>query len=235
LKELEDHSWFPVSLRNFQTEFIGYVVSKFNIYNGFVKYLNKLSLPVQTMTDLCSGSGQPAIGIFTKSNCFNRLVLTDKYPNVLFTQDERITYDAKSIDVLQMVFKPNQCYTMFNAFHHFEDKDKLKIVQKIKESGSSAFFVEILEPRVDCLLKIFLTTTIGTIIFTPFLKPFSFKRLLFTYIIPINIFTIAMDGIISVFKARSLKHYQKLFTKIDDLKVVRLNNGLTPIILIQIH
>ncbi len=235
MKELEDYNWFPTTLRNFQTEFIGFVVSKFNVYGGFVEHLKKKSLLSQTMTDLCSGSGEPAISIFKKGNCFNSLVLTDKYPNGLNTQDEKIWYEPKSMDVMEMEFEPDTCYTMFNAFHHFSHESKLKIIQKIQESGSNAFFAEILEPRLVCLLKVILATSLGTIIFTPFIQPFSFKRLLFTYIIPVNILTITFDGIVSVLKSRSVKQYQKLFEGFDNVKVLRLTKGFTPIVLIQIQ
>lgn len=235
MKELEDYNWFPNLLRNFQTDFIGFVVSKFNVYNSLVEHLKKLSLPEQSMTDLCSGSGEPAIGIFKKSNCFRELVLTDKYPNILNTMDERISYEAKSMDVMEMEYKPDNCYTMFNAFHHFEDKDKLVIIQKIHESGSAAFFAEILKPNVVCLIKVILTTTLGTLIFTPLIHPFSSKRLLFTYLIPINILTITFDGIVSVFKSRSVKQYQKLFKVFNNVKVLQLTKGFTPIVLIEIQ
>lgn len=236
MKELEDYNWFPNVLRNFQTEFIGFVVSKFNVYGAFLKHLEKLSFKQQTMTDLCSGSGEPAISIFKKSNCFSHLILTDKYPNALHLQDERISYEKEQMDVMEMEFETETCYTMFNAFHHFKDEDKVKIIQKIQESGSAAFFVEILEPEIYCLLKVVFATTIGTLIFTPFVKPFSLKRLFFTYILPINIFTITFDGIVSVLKSGSVNHYKELFAGFDDsLKVIRLSNGFTPIILIQIQ
>ena len=235
MKELEDYSWFPNVLRNFQTEFIGFIVSQFNVYIPFVEHLKNLSLPVQTMTDLCSGSGEPAISIFKKSKCFNRLVLTDKYPNALQLRDDKISYAKESSDVNEMEFKPGTCYTMFNACHHFKDEDKLKIMQKIEASGSAAFFVELLEPRFDCLLKVFLTTTIGILLFTPFVKPFSLKRLVFTYILPVNIVTITFDGIISVLKSGSVNHYKKLFAGHDSIKVLRINKGLTPLVVIQIE
>ena len=156
MKELEDYNWFPPVLRNFQTEFIGFVVDKFNVYNVFIQHLKTLQLSRLPMTDLCSGSGEPAIGIFKKSNCFSRLKLTDKFPSDLNITDATISYDLQSADVLEMAFKPGTCYTMFNAFHHFTDADKLKITQNIQNSGSTAFIVEILEPTVFCLLKIVL-------------------------------------------------------------------------------
>jgi hypothetical protein len=236
VKELEDHSWFPSTLRNFQTEFIGFVVARFNVYEGFVQRFKAAPPPVQTMTDLCSGSGEPAISIFRKSNCFTHLFLGDKFPNDLKIQDARISYDKQSKDVLEMEFQSGTCYTMFNALHHFSDEDKLKIVHNIRKSGSPAFFVEILEPDIFCLLKVFLTTTVGSLLFTPFIRPFSFRRLFFTYILPVNLLSITFDGILSVLKSRSARQYQHLFSLFGDtIEVVRLNKGLTPLIVVQIH
>lgn len=235
MKELEDHSWFPPVLRNFQTEFIGFVVATFNVYGVFVKHLNSLMLPVQPMTDLCSGSGEPAISIFRKSNCFSRLILSDKFPNATNFHEGQISYDNLRTDVLEMEFKSGTCYTMFNAFHHFTDEDKLKIAQNIRASGSIAFLVEILEPTLFCLVKVILATTVGSLLLTPFILPFSLKRLFFTYIFPVNIFAITFDGIVSVCKSRSVKQYQSLFVDCENtIKIFRLTNGLTPLIVIQI-
>jgi hypothetical protein len=236
VKELEDYSWFPPFLRNFQTEFIGFVVNTFNVYGVFIQHLKTLSLPVQSMTDLCSGSGEPAISIFRKSNCFSHLSLSDKYPNEKKWNDGEISYDMISIDVLEMEYKSGTYYTMFNAFHHFTDEEKLKIVQKIQTSGSAAFIVEILEPTVFCLLKIFFTTSIGSLLLTPFILPFSLRRLFFTYIIPVNILTISFDGILSVLKSRSIKQYQNLFANNGNaIKIYRLKNRLNTLIVIQIE
>lgn len=236
MKELEDYHWFPQLLRNFQTEFIGAVVSWFNVYQPFIEHLKTLSLRPQQMIDLCSGSGEPAISIFRKSHVFNGLVLSDKYPNVLPNPDERIAYKKTPVDVMQMEVIPGVYYTMFNAFHHFGDEDKLRIAEKIAASGSGAFFVEILEPRIDCFIKVIFSATIGVLLFTPFIKPFSLLRLLFTYILPINILTITFDGIVSVLKSRSLTQYRKIFDSYGNgVEVIRLTKGWTPLVIIHIQ
>jgi hypothetical protein len=236
MKELEDYNWFPPVLRNFQTEFIGFAVATFNVYDVFVQHLKTLSLSVQPMTDLCSGSGEPAISIFRKSNCFSRLTLSDKYPNPLQLHDDKITYVMQRTDVLEIEFKPGTYYTMFNAFHHFGDAEKLKIAQNIQTSGSVAFFVEILEPRIVCFLKVLFLTTIGNLLLTPFIRPFSLRRLFFTYILPVNMFTITFDGIVSVLKSRSVKQYQKLFTDYENaIEIFRLKKGLSTLIIIHIQ
>jgi len=235
VKELEDYYWFPPVLRNFQTEFIGFVVDKFNVYDVFIQHLKTIKLSRLPLTDLCSGSGEPAISILRKSNCFSRLKLTDKFPSALNITDNNISYEVQSTDVLDLEFKPGTYYTMFNAFHHFTDEEKLKITQNIQESGASAFIVEILEPTFFCLLKVFFTTTLGSLVLTPFIRPFSLKRLFFTYILPINIITITFDGMVSVLKSRSVNQYQDLFANNEHaINIVQLKNGLSPLIVIQI-
>lgn len=236
MKELEDYSWFPSVLRNFQLEFIGFIVSRFNVYDVFITYIKTLPLSVQSMTDLCSGSGEPALSIFRKCNCFSSLSLSDKYPNASILIDGKISYKILKTDVLDMEFKHGTYYTMFNAFHHFRDEEKLKIAHKIQVSGSAAFIVEILEPTLICLVKIFFITTIGCLLLTPFIPPFSIKRLFFTYILPINILAITYDGIVSVLKSRSITQYQNLFSNNPNaIKLVKLKNRLGNLIVIHIE
>ncbi|MEO5645305.1 MAG: class I SAM-dependent methyltransferase [Bacteroidia bacterium] len=234
MKELEDQKWFSSLLRNFQTEFIGFIVVRLRVYDVFIQELKKITLPSCPMVDLCSGSGEPAITIFRKSNRFTRLILTDKFPGRPELHDDRITYEQMPADVLQMQFTPGIFYTMFNALHHFSDDDKVRLAKKVLHVNSSASFVEILEPRISCFIKVIFTSTIGTLLMTPFIRPLSLSRLFFTYILPINILTITFDGIISVLKSRSANYYKALFRDEKQVEVTRLQNGLSPLIIIRV-
>jgi len=226
MKELEDYSWFPPVLRKFQTDFIGFVVSKFHIYESFIEYLNKQNVKSKIQYDLCSGSAEPANTIFHSVNCFDQLILSDKFPSY---------QNIQQLDVLDANYSDKYTYTMFNAFHHFTDNDKKAIVEKIKKSNAQAYFVEILEPSLFFIIKVLFATIIGTILLSPFIKPFSFKRLFFTYIIPINIINISYDGVISVLKSRSLNQYHKLFINDHQVKVQRLKKDIRTLIVISIN
>ncbi len=224
MKELEDFHWFPQIFRNFQTEFIGFIVANYAIYKPFIEYL-KSEPKQQTMFDLCSGSGEPAISIFEKSKLFSTLILSDKFPS-----SKKII----TTDVLNTSFSPNTCYTMFNAFHHFTDEEKLSIIKMIQKNNANGYFVEILEPSFIFLIKVFITTTICNLLLAPFIKPFSIKRLFFTYLLPINILSITYDGIVSVCKSRSMKQYKKLFQD-ENVDVLKLHGTLSSLILIKIN
>ncbi len=236
MRELEDISWFPPVLRDFQTDFIGFFVSTFHFYDVFISHLKNLSLPMKPMIDLCSGCGEPAISIFQNSNCFSSLSLTDKFPNQSNFRKDRFHGETRKVDVLEFDFAKESYYTMFNALHHFKDQDKVVIAHKVKSSGSTAFFVEILEPSIFCLLKVIFVATIGTLLLTPFLLPFSFKRVFFTYLLPINLLAITFDGVVSVFKSRSVGQYRSIFADFDrGVEVFQIKNGLSPLIVIQIN
>lgn len=223
MKELEDYSWFPLILRKFQMDFIGFVVTKFHFYDVFIEYLQKQNLENTKMYDLCSGSGEPAIYIFSKSTCFSKLFLSDKFPS-----SDKIIF----ADVLEMDFQKGFCYTMFNAFHHFTDDEKLKLISKINNSGARAYFVEILEPNLIFIIKVMSLTLIGNLFITPFIKPFSITRIILTYIIPINLFTITYDGVISILKSKSVKQYKEILP--DYVHIFQLKKKLSSLVVIEI-
>lgn len=232
MKELEDYPWFPSLLRQYQMDFIGFMVCTFNIYKPFVQYLNSLKTN-SILFDLCSGTGKPAIHIFKQCKKFNHLILSDKFPNTL-KDTSNIIYLKPSVDVLSLKFEPQNTYIMLNAFHHFSDIQQLKITEKVKENNAQLFIVEILEPSFICFIKILFATTIGVLLFTPFIKPFSLKKWLFTYIIPINIFTICFDGLVSVIKSKNNQQYQKLLQQ-PQVNVLYFKNYLASLTVIHIH
>lgn len=235
MKELEDYSGFPEILRNFQTDYIGYVVKTFSIYNPFIDLLKTHQKEGNNMFDLCSGSGEPAISIYQKSKMFKTLTLSDKYPNQLHIKDETITYISESIDALKYQFNIDSVYTMFNAIHHFDDEQKTEIIKRIQIKNHSAYCVEILQPTLKCFIQVLFASTIGVLVLTPFIQPFNLKRLFFTYIIPINVFTIAYDGCVSVLKSRSAKQYRKLFIGFgNSVEVLEIGNFLSPLLVIRL-
>lgn len=188
------------------------------------------------MFDLCSGSGEPAISIYRRSGVFDALTLSDKYPSSDFKDnDTAITYYPSSVDATSTNFTRENTYTMFNAFHHLSAEERERSVRRIKAAGANAYFVEILEPTLVCGIKIFLGTTIGVLLLMPFVRPFSLGRLFFTYLIPINIITIAWDGLLSVARSKSYSYYESLFKPFGDIvAVMRFNTMAGPSTMIQV-
>jgi hypothetical protein len=74
------------------------------------------------------------------------------------------------------------------------------------------------------------------LVFTPFIRPLSLRRIFFTYILPVNLITITYDGIISVLKSRTADQYRSLFAEHGaSVEVTRLTEGITPLIVVHIR
>ncbi len=230
LKELEDYNWFPKILRRWQTEFIGSVVIWTNLYKPLVPVLNKMITEntIISLQDCCSGSGTPAMYIHKQLAVQLPVLLTDKYPDESFENKPPVIYSIHSVDVLQMQPVENVLYTMYNAFHHFSAEHQHCILQKMAANKIPFLIAELLEPGFINIVKIFFTATLGQIFTAPLVQPFSLSRLFFTYIIPVNLFTITYDGIISVLKSKTVKQYKMMVESISTqnytITVSKINN-----------
>lgn len=216
MKELEDYTWFPAFLRTFQMQFIGWVVYHFHIYKGLIPHIQNLSSLANSrhIYDLCSGTGDPVLYIM-KHAAFEEAVLTDKFPQQVHLPNGT-RYDERSIDALQVDLPPKSILTMFNAFHHFDEVEQFRFLQRLVDHKQAFCLVEILQPTPWDVIKIAFTTTIGQLILAPFIRPFSWTRLLFTYLLPINLVTVTYDGIVSVLKSGSVSYYRAMIQNLVD-------------------
>lgn len=206
LPELEDYPWFPKKLRSMQMDYIGWLVWLFKIYHPLVPKINQLSSNQNVWVDLCSGSGMPVESIKSKIEGIDKIVLTDLYPDLENKSDgiSRVDYSINATEPFDHIgFR-----TMFNAFHHFTNADKIKVLKNHASDG--ILIAEILEPNFFNTIKILFTTTIGQLLLRPFVKPFSIAGIIFTYLIPINLITVSWDGLASVLKSSTEKELKAL-------------------------
>jgi hypothetical protein len=218
IKELEDYSWFPKTLRRWQLEFVGAISVWTKLYQPIATMLDEMivSNKVVAVQDTCSGSGIPAVDVYRRLVIKVPVTLTDKYPGTVFENTNGVSYSLKPVDVLQMQPVAGTVYSMFNAFHHFSAAQQKEFVNKMIFHKAPFIIAEILEPDLLNMVKIIFTTTIIQLLTAPFVKPFSLLRLLFTYIIPVNLFTVTYDGIISVMRSKTAKQYNDLLKDISN-------------------
>lgn len=230
LRELEDYKWFPKILRRFQGDYIGSLVKWFNIYQPLTPVLQELVKQSNTgmMQDLCSGSGLPAVYVMQRLQGVDKLILSDKYPLAAFKDTSSVEYLQNSTDVLLLEPQNGICYTMFNSFHHFTTAEQKHLIDKLISEKCTFLFAEILEPSFLTGIKIFLTTTLLQLVLMPFVRPFNLLRLCFTYIFPLNIFTITYDGLLSVIRSKTVTQYQLLPDQIKnsgfEISIFKINN-----------
>lgn len=225
LNELEDQDWFPPLLRKYQMEYIGMIVKLFGTYRNLVPIIKSKLLKNNCLTivDLCSGSGLPAIYMHKKLKLKGlSSFLTDKYPQNII-DIEGVQYLKQPLELNQIIPQNDRFYTIYNAWHHFELTEQENLIQKIIKNKSSLFIVEILTPTIFSFIMVTLSSTFGVLLTCPFIKPFEWKRIILTYVLPVNILTVLIDGYISILKSKSKKTYEK------ELKLLNINQDFVTI------
>ncbi len=219
--ELEDHSWFPDSLRAYQTDFLGGMARLIGLYYPAKIFLSGNIKTGDHVVDLASGSGIPAI-LATRDVGIS-LTLTDKFPNaksaIFIAKSFGVEQLTESIDVIQNEIPGGDAYTMFNSLHHFSKENLILLLKKIQAKQAEAYFFEPILPTPLTFMKVGFSTLILPFFIIPFIKPFRWDRLIFTYLFPIGILATFWDGIVSVRKSYSIK-------ELEDLKIEFQNLGI---------
>jgi len=211
-------------------ELIGILVSQFGFYHRVVKMIRQdlMKSNITHITDLCSGSGLPAIYVHQKlAMTYLKTTLTDKFPQQIY-DIERVDYSNSSIDINDFELKEKSYYTMFNAFHHFEYDKQKQLIQKVLDKNCHLMIVEIVQPTLLNFILVTLASTLGVLLLCPVIKPFEWKRMFFTYIIPLNVLTVLIDGYISVLKSKTTNQYRSEFaTMFNDMSRIEISSHLS--------
>ena len=211
LFELEDLPWFPSAIRDLGTDYIQFMSSRLGLQRPMVEPLERtLRVTQETrILDLCSGGGGPLLDLVDVLNARGvevRATLTDRFPNLpaFRAAAERsggaISYLAEPVDVLAVPRDLGGLRTMFNAFHHFRPRDAGAILADAVAAGQPIAVFEIPQRSLVHLLT-FLVTPLVVAVATPFIRPFRWGRLLWTYLIPIVPIYCLWDGLVSHLRA----------------------------------
>ena len=235
LFELEDLAWFPNIIRDLATDYLHFMETRFALHEPVVPLLRAMLEDSKTsqVVDLCSGGGGPVLAIYESlvaSGTRVRITLTDKYPNLkafehlssLYPAD--ILYIAHSVDATKVSRELTGLRTMFNAFHHFVPSGARAVLECAVEARQPICIFEIPERSWSMMLP-FVFTPIYVALATPFIRPFRWKRLLWTYVIPLIPLMCWWDGMVSQCRAYTVVEMLDLTQGLNgyDWKAVRVD------------
>ena len=214
-KELEDYPWFPPYLRKMQLEYVGWISVQLKLYRPLLKVINKF--PSNQWVDLASGSGWPAFYIQKNASPQIHYTLSDLYPDSFSNEVKKeVAVTLKPLNLIYFQPEIGKQYTIFNAFHHFNSAQQKQLIIKMKEARASCIIAEVLEPSLFCFIQVTLAAFILQPLTAWAIRPFSVLRIITTYLIPIQLLTVAWDGWLSVLKSKSFKQYKALFGALSD-------------------
>ena len=215
LKELEDYPWFPSNLRKMQLEYVGWISFQLKLYRPVLKEIIKF--PSNQWVDLASGSGWPALYLQKNASHQIQYTLSDLYPDSVSNEvKKQVGVEREPLNLIDFQPETGKQYSLFNAFHHFSSAQQKQLIKKMKEAKASCIIAEVLEPS----LLSFIQVTLAAFILQPLtawaIRPFSILRMITTYLIPIQLFTVAWDGWLSVVKSKNINQYKELLSGFND-------------------
>ena len=219
LFELEDLSWFPAVIRDLATDYLHFMETRFALHQPVVPLLRDALRETKTdrIIDLCSGGSGPVVALVSELNI--RFTLTDKYPNIrafsdLAGQHPGVSYFGGSVDATNVPRELVGFRTMFNAFHHFDPAAARAVLQSAIDARQPIGIFEIPERSIATMVPL-LFTPLFVWLATPFIRPFRWPRLLWTYLLPLVPLTCWWDGLVSQWRAYTVEELQELTNGLD--------------------
>jgi hypothetical protein len=215
LIELEDQPWFPATIRDLATDYLQFIQAHFRMDRAMAPLVRSLldGAGASRIVDLCSGGSGPLLLLVTDLAAAGRPVnatMTDLYPNVAAFAEiaaqsgGRISYEPTSVDARDVPPGLTGLRTIFNGFHHLPPEDARAVLHAAAAARQPIAIFEVSERSWRSLLLITLLTPFMVWFSTPFMRPFLWRRLFWTYVLPVVPFTCLWDGVVSQLRAYTL-------------------------------
>ncbi|MBK7650952.1 MAG: hypothetical protein IPJ20_09695 [Flammeovirgaceae bacterium] len=224
LFEFEDQPLFPKFIRDYGTDFLQFIANKTFMFKPVLPLLERgiRSSKAHTIIDLASGGGGGLVKLneeLLKIFPDLKIILTDYYPNLeafvfIKSQASNIDFETQPVNALDVPKELKGLRTQFLSFHHFRPEEALRILQNSVDANSSIAIFEAQERNLPSLLAMFFSP-LTVLLTTPFIRPFRFGRLVFTYLIPIVPLFVWWDGIVSLLRTYSVKEMKELVSQLN--------------------
>ncbi|MHA6249703.1 class I SAM-dependent methyltransferase [Pontibacter sp. CAU 1760] len=227
LFELEDQPWFPHVIRQGMLDFLRFMISKLHAYEAALPLLQELLERTQQrhITDLCSGAGG---GIEVVQRQLSQrmgtpiqVTLTDLYPNLAAyaylaqTSGGTLDYIAAPVDATAVPEQITGVRTIFSSFHHFPPAVAKAVLQ---QAASQKAAIGVFEGASKSWLELLLLWAVFPfliLLVTPFIRPFRFSRIAYTYLLPLIPLGIIWDGTVSLLRIYTPHMLQGMVQSLD--------------------
>jgi hypothetical protein len=236
LIELEDQPWYPRVVRDLATDYLQFIQTRFRLDRAMAPLVRRALEDGRTtrIVDLCSGGSGPLLLIvrdLAADGVPVTATLTDLFPNVpafetiASQSDGRISFEKTSVDALRVPTHLTGLRTIFNGFHHFTPGDARKILHAAAAARQPIAIFELSERTWHMVIQI-LFVPLWVWLATPFMRPFLWRRLFWTYLVPAVPFTCFWDGVVSQLRCYTLDELRAMS---EGSAPMRWEMGKTPI------
>ena len=206
LIEIEDLVWCPRAVRDGGTDWLGFIANATRVFSCVAPKIRAAMEATATdhVLDLCSGGGGPWLTLqpeLAKSGPAT-VVLSDLYPNIEALRRARarshgtLDFHTSSVDAASVPVELSGVRTMFNAFHHFPPESARAILADAVAKRRAIAIFEGANCRALGAFAMPLQLP-AILLLTPFVRPFRWSRLVFTYLLPLIPGIVLVDGTVS--------------------------------------
>ncbi len=227
LFEFHELPWFPAVWRDLLTDFLSFYASAFKPYAGVAPLLADALKEVgdSRIVDLCSGAGRPLLSLVPALRRLGLsdldVTLTDKYPNLEARKSFGetgvvVTYLETPIDAVDVPSDLKGFRTLFTSFHHFRPDTALAVMADAMNKNEGVGIFEYTER--NWLIWTLPTLLIPPFIWlcTPFIRPFRWQRLVWTYLVPVVPMIAMWDGFVSNLRTYSVAEIKGLVRQVGN-------------------
>jgi hypothetical protein len=229
LFELHDLDSIPALWRDMFTDFISYFESLKKIYTPVAGLIEPIAAHNECfkIIDLCSGAGSPAVTVMNASKpeiaSIMEITLTDKYPNMAAfkcisdSSDGRIKYSCEPVDALSLPEGMTGFRTFFSSFHHFDENSAAAILaDAVGKRQGIGIFEYTDRSMIKFLIPFGIAMQLWLLLKFSLLKPFSWKRFIWIFLIPVLPVMVFWDCFVSCMRSYSVKELEELIIPFSD-------------------
>jgi hypothetical protein len=234
--EIHEQPWFPSSIRDEITDALQFGFRLLKVYapviprlQGALEATTCRSTARPTIVDLCSGGGGPWFHLSRKLQSPAsagetqglQVWLTDKYPNplahknVVVASENHVASYPRPVDAMNVPRELKGFRTMFTAFHHFPPEQARDVLQNAVDAGEGIGIFEITR-RAPAAVGLVVGWVLFLFFATPWIRPFRWSRLLWTYVIPIIPVALIFDGVVSCLRTYRPSELQGMVNKLTN-------------------
>lgn len=218
--ELEDQTWLPRTIRDYATDFLRFMIELGDSYAPAIPVIRRglECSGTDKVIDLGSGGGGPWPTLFERVRGEGgrlEVLLTDRYPNRDAAERVRrsarpgLTYYEAPVDAMATPGDLRGFRTMFTALHHFRPLEVRRILADAVANNEGIGAFEFSERSIRGVLLIFLAP-LFVLLFTPFIRPFRWTRLVATYVVPVVPLVVLFDGTVSALRSYTIDELREI-------------------------
>jgi hypothetical protein len=242
--EFHEQPWLPSSIRDEITDALQFGLNISKAYAPVVPVLQSALDSVRSqaddgqrpvgqsgaghrVVDLCSGGGGPWFDICRELKPRNPQVdssavqiwLTDKHPNFKAIQNvpaalgKRIHFYPGAVEATNVPGELKGFRTMFTSFHHFPPEEAGTVLQNAVDAGEGIGIFEITRRAPSAVVLMF-GWVLMLLVCIPWIRPFRWSRLFWTYLVPIIPLVLLLDGAVSCLRTYRLEELGEIVEKL---------------------